>query len=573
MSRATATPALGPRLGFDRSRWIRHAVALAAVVVVFGPILPILYQAFRDRPLYDSGGRLTLANLAKLLRRGEFLAALGNSLELAALTTLIAGVVGVAAALAVGRTDMPGRRLIGEILLWPLYISHLVLAFAFNIMYGPSGFVTMFANTALGGAPWDLYTVPGMAVVAGISQAPLTLLYCLSSTSIADPALEDAARISGAGPLRTLRSISLPLLRPAIVYSAVLNFTIALELLAIPIVFGSPTGLEFLTTFLYDQGISAATPDYGLVGSAALLLLLIVTGLVWLQGRLLGNAGRFVTLGGKAARPRLFPLGRLRWPVFALFLAYVVMAVLVPLAGLVLRALTSFLSPLVPFWEVLTTAHFEMIAAYPANLRSIWNTVLISALGGAFATGFVALIALVAHRSEYRFARALEFVALYPRAVPGLVAGIGFLWAMLLFRPLGWLHNTIWILVVAYTMRYVPTGFGAVAPMLLQIGRDLDRSARTAGADWWTTCRAVLIPLLKPALFSAFAVLFIQFFKEYAVAVFLYAPGSEVIGTTLLSYWIQGDAGPVAALSTVQVLLTFGFVYAVRRLAGVRVYG
>jgi iron(III) transport system permease protein len=254
-------------------------------------------------------------------------------------------------------------------------------------------------------------------------------------------------------------------------------------------------------------------------------------------------------------------------------LIYALLAVVLPLGGLALRAATTFLSPLVPFWEVLTTANVEVLFAYPAHLRSITNTILIAGLGGAVATAFVALVALVVHRSEYRFRRALEFGALYPRAVPGLVAGIGFLWAMLLFPPLGWLHNTIWILVIAYIMRYVPTGFGAVSPMLLQIGRDLDRSARTVGADWWTTCRAILLPLLKPALFTCFAVLFIHFFKEYASAVFLLAPGSEVIGTTLLSFWIQGDAGPVAALSTFQVLFTFLFVFAVRRLFGVRIYG
>ncbi len=99
------------------------------------------------------------------------------------------------------------------------------------------------------------------------------------------------------------------------------------------------------------------------------------------------------------------------------------------------------------------------------------------------------------------------------------------------------------------------------------------RAARVSGADWWTTSFSMVMRLLKPALFSAFAVLFICFFKDYATAVFLFAPGSEVIGTTLLSFWIQGDAGPVAALAMLQVLITFVFVYGVRFAFGVRVYG
>jgi iron(III) transport system permease protein len=109
-------------------------------------------------------------------------------------------------------------------------------------------------------------------------------------------------------------------------------------------------------------------------------------------------------------------------------------------------------------------------------------------------------------------------------------------------------------------MRYLPTGFGAMSPMLLQIGRELDRASRTVGADWWTTATRILLPLIKPALFSTFAILFVAFFREYSAAVFLISPGAEVIGTMLLSFWIQGDAGPVAALAAFQVLMTFIFV-------------
>ena len=142
-----------------------------------------------------------------------------------------------------------------------------------------------------------------------------------------------------------------------------------------------------------------------------------------------------------------------------------------------------------------------------------------------------------------------------------------------MFVPLGWLRNTIWILVAAYVMRYIPAGFGAIAPALGQISQDLDRGARTVGADWWRTSRSIMLPLIKPALFSCFSLIFILCFKEYVTAVFLFAPGSEVIGTTMLQFWQNGDNGPVSALATVQVGLTFLFVYLARRLFGARIYG
>ncbi|HXZ49546.1 MAG TPA: iron ABC transporter permease [Usitatibacter sp.] len=558
----------------DRGAVVQWAVAAFTVALVLTPIVPVVLQSLMGRALYDGIGSFTARNYAGLVTSRTVLEAVGNSLVFGVLTTVIALVIGGGAAIAIGRTDMPGAKLFGELLLWPLYLSQLVMAFGFSIMYGPSGYVTLAAQAALGGhTPWSLYTLLGMAVVAAICEAPVTFLYCLNATRMADASLENAARVSGAGPLATLWHVTVPLMRPALVYSAMLNFTLALELLSVPLVFGSPVGIHFLSTFLYDEGIGASTPNYGLVGAAAVALLAIVTLLVWLQGRLLTNIGRFITVRGKATRPGRFPLGWLRWPVAALFALYAVFGVLAPLTGLALRGVTSFLTPLVPLWEVWTTQHLRMIVSSESYVRSVVNSVAISLFGGALATALVALVAIVTQRSPFRHARALEFVALYPRAVPGLVVGLGFLWAMIVFPPLGVLHNTIAILVIAFTMRYLPTGLGAVSPALLQVSPELDRAARVSGADWWTTSWAVSLRLLKPALFSAFALLFICFFKDYATAVFLFAPGSEVIGTTLLTFWIQGDTGPVAALAMVQVLLTFVFVYGVRFAFGVRVYG
>ena len=106
-----------------------------------------------------------------------------------------------------------------------------------------------------------------------------------------------------------------------------------------------------------------------------------------------------------------------------------------------------------------------------------------------------------------------------------------------------------------------------------QIGRELDRSARSVGADWWTTCTRILMGLIRPALLACFAILFIHFLKEYSAAVFLFTPGSEVMGTTMLTFWIQGDTGPVAALAVLQIAITAIFIVVVRRVMGVKIYG
>jgi len=388
-----------------------------------------------------------------------------------------------------------------------------------------------------------------------------------------DPSLEDAARIGGAGPIRILLTINLPLLRPAIIFSTMMTFVIAIESLAIPLLMGNPVGLQFFTTFLYTNGLERGTPDYGLVGAAACLLLLMVSSLLLLQNYLLRRAERFVTVGGKATRPRLLDLGRMKWIVVALFLAYLLLAIGPVAFGVTLRGFTVILSPYVPISKALTLENFRLLLAHETYVRSIINTLAIALIGGLIGAGFITLLTLVIKRSNFGLRRQLEHVALFPRAVPGLLVGIGAFYAVALLPFLSPVRGTIWILIIVFIMRYIPTGYGAIAPALMQIGRDIDRSARTVGADWWSTSMSILAPLIRPATLACFALLFIQFLNEYSSAVFLFSPGSEVIGTTMLIFWAQGSVGPVAALAIIQIVITTVFVLVARRLLGIRIYG
>src|SRR5919206_4539118 len=95
-----------------------------------------------------------------------------------------------------------------------------------------------------------------------------------------------------------------------------------------------------------------------------------------------------------------------------------------------------------------------------------------------------------------------------------------------------------------------------MSPTLARIGGELDRAGRAAGAGWWRTSRSIVLPLLKPAIFASFVLMFVEILNDYDPAIFLVKPGTEVIGATMLSQFIQGTIGPVAALAMVQVLVT-----------------
>ncbi|MBE2276692.1 MAG: iron ABC transporter permease [Rhodobacteraceae bacterium] len=561
----TTSTAAAPQRRIDRNTLVTYGVSAVVFLIVAAPLLPIIYQSFIDRPIYDIGHELTSANYIRLFTSPEFLSALQNTIVIAVLATIISQVVGAAGAILVTRTDLPLRRMFGQVLLWPFFVSSLVLSFGWFMMYGPAGFLSMWMRTIFGHIPWNLYSIGGMALVAGITHAPLAMLYCMATATSIDPSLEEAARVSGAKPMRILRTVTLPLLTPAIVYSGLLNFMGAIEMLSVPIILGEPVGISTLTTFIYTNGVSASQPDHGLVGTAAVLMLLLILGLIFMQNRFLSGATRFVTVGGKAVRPRILSLGAWRWPAFTIIGLYALLMVILPLAMLLLRALVRFLNPAVSIVDVFTFEHFTEILTTPIYQRAIVNTIIVAATAGGIGTLLCLFTALISQRSTMRFRGQLQYLALFPKSIPGIVAGIGFFYAMAVLPGSEYLRAGLGVLILAYVMRYLPAGFGAIQPALMQISPELDRAGRTIGADWLSVVGNILAPLLRPAMLACFTLLFVAFVKEYSIAVFLISPGNEVIGSTLLSFWLHGEMGSVAALCCIQITIIMIFMFIARR--------
>lgn len=568
-----AAPGRGPAARFDRARLAQWLIFLVTAALMLAPALPILLQVFVDRPLYSEGWQFTFDNITQILQ-SERIGRIALTTGLFALfSVVIAQVLGIAAALLIGRTDMPGRRVMGDVLMWPLYLSHLIFALGWVVMYGPSGFITQTIAQKAGFTPWTLYSLAGMSVVAGISQAPLAYLYCLyGAVRSVDSTLESAARTVGAGPLQVLRRVTLPLMIPSIITSTALNLVIAVETLSIPLFLARPARIDTLSTFLYGEGIAASNPNHGLVAASSLLLMALVGSTLVLQRMLLRQGHRFETVKGKGSRPMTLSLGGLRWPLALLFGLVLLVTVVVPVAGILLRAFTSFLSPLIPIGKVLTLANFSKLFGDEANIRAIWNTVEISLLSAGLGTVLAVAVALVIQRSDFRFTGWLEALAYSPRIVPGMITGLGVFYAAVILPPMGWLRGNIGIIVVAYVMATLPLALGVIQPAIVQIGRDLDRAARTVGADWVSAMRIVLLPLLKPALLGSFILLFVFHLKSYIIAIFLMAPGLEVMGVTMLSLWTNGDVGVLAAFATLQIVMIAVLLILARILFKVKIY-
>jgi iron(III) transport system permease protein len=217
-------------------------------------------------------------------------------------------------------------------------------------------------------------------------------------------------------------------------------------------------------------------------------------------------------------------------------------------------SIVTELTVLVPPWELATLENWQLVLFDPTFQRSITNSVVIGVIGAGATVILVAVGILIAHRSNFPLRATLGPALVYPRAVPGIVLGIGFFWAFLLVDlPGGLIRNSIASETIALAVRSSTLAYIVIYPSVIRMNIDFERAARVAGAGWWTVVRRVWLPMLRPALVAAFVLMFVAMVSDYDPVVFLQKPGTEVMGVTMLHAWSRGVVGAVAALAVVQL--------------------
>jgi iron(III) transport system permease protein len=563
----------GPRRSWLPAGVLQYLLWAGTMIVVVGPVLPVLAASLWTKPLYESGGHLTLENFHRLAADGGWWTAVGNSFVFAAATTAGALVAGTAMAILVTRTDLPGRRLFSGVLMVPVILPGLVLILGWIAMWAQSGYVSTWIELHTPfSVPGDLFSLTGMVLVGVSVAAPVVFLLTRGALSALDSSLEDAARTAGARPLRALVSVTVPMLRPALLNSGLIVFALSLEVLGLPLVLGTTPNVTLISTYLYKHWIEVNPPDYGLVSAGAVVLLALVTLLLLVRNRMVGDLARFTTTTGKPKARVTLRLGPVRWGLSAVIALALLAGVVVPLLGIFLSAFTTILTPLIDPWTALTTSNFDKILNNSLYTKSITDSLVIAGVGGAVTTMIVAALSLVAHRSGFRHRRSLQHAMLWPRAMPGLVTGMAFFWSFAILDPGGTVRGTLWGLGIAFAVRSLALAYSAFYPALAALGEDLDLAARSCGADWWTAMRTILLRLLGPALGVSFVLLFVSMLNDADPAVFLVTSDTPVMGLTMLQLSVTGIGGPVAAFGVIQLVITVLVLGAGRLLFGARAH-
>ncbi len=517
-------------------------------------ILVILYPSYTlVKTSFYTDDQLSINNYVELLSSQTTYIVFRNTFSVAFWGALGATALGVTIAWLLARTDIPFKKFWRTTLIIPYIIPPFIGAIAWVYLLGPVGYINKIwmAITNTFDPLWVIYGQGGIIFVMVLYSYPIAYMVTLGPLSQMNPALEEAGQISGAGTLRTLRDITLPLMLPSIGGSALLIFMSMMANFGIPAVIGFPKRYFVMSTQIFLTILNFDKAN-NLQIAAALSMLLVFLALItmqiqrWIQGR-----KSYAIISGKSSQPQLVPLRNLKY-VAVIFLGLIVLfTVVLPVISILATSLLRALG--LPFIiENLSFVNFKrVILEVPKVQRAIKNSFLLAG-GSATAIVFISLvISYLIVKLKVKGTMVLEALVLLPYAVPGIVVALAMILAFVKPLPLVnvSIYNTIWIIAIAYIARFLTFGVRSISAAFEQVHESLEDAARISGAGFVESFRDIVIPLIRSNIFAGWFLSFSPALTELTLSMLLFSVGNETLGTVVYGLHQEGKVGMTAALA------------------------
>lgn len=447
----------------------------------------------------------------------------------------------------------------------PFFIPGIMEAIGWIMLLSPkTGTLNVFLRDLFGLRipPFNIYSLWGIIWVMSLGSVSFLFLFFVTALRNMDASLEEAAAASGAGPVRTAITITLPMIAPVVLGASFFSFIRAMDAFEVPVLLGLPAGV-----FVFGNRIYAAIEydfpvNYGLATALGASFFVLMMALLRIQNKLL-RGKEFFVITGKGYKPQIVQLGRCRYLTFAFCLCYFLLATGLPLSQVVLGSFLRVFGMVQ--WDMLTLDNYVTIVTDILLWRSLKNTVL---LGGAAAVLTILLSSLVAYittRTRFKGRNALDLICWLPNAIPGIVAGVGMLWAYITLPfPL---FGTPYLLVIVFVTIGIPVGVRLMSGVMLQLSPELEECSMAHGASWGQTFRRIILPLLKPALAAGILILFVNFSRAVSTTILFAVHGTELLAVTLFKYSQSGSRlGLVSALAVVLTIVNVTAMLLARRL-------
>ena len=522
-------------------------LAIVAFLVIF-QVLPLLYLIYRS---FFADGSFSLEGFKRIYSYPLNWTCLKNTLITAGLAMVFGVLLAFPLAWLVGRTNLYGKKFFRTLFVMTYMVPPYVGAMAWLRLLNPTvGTLNTLIMSIfrLESAPFNIYSIGGLVWVLTTFYYPYAFITISRAMEKMDPSLEEASRISGASPFKTLMTVTLPLMMPSIVAAALLVFVAAASCYGIPSIIGAPGQIYTVTTRIVDyvyigsqEGLTDAT-------NLAVFLMAIALIVLYVSNFVVGKR-EYITVSGKSTRPNIVDLGKWRIPITVVVSLFAIVVVAIPFATVFMTSFTMNMGKSIFETGNITFKYWHTILTRKSILGSGQNSLISAAWAASLGMIICLIMAYLLKRTNVKGKGVPDFLITVGSGSPSVVIALALIMTMSGRFGIN-IYNTMFIMVVAYMIKYMMMGMRTVVSAFSQISPSLEEAAQISGSGWIRRLKDVVFTLIVPSIVAGWFLIFMPCFYELTMSNLLYSNNTKTLGVELFTYQTYHSQQTASALAS-----------------------
>jgi len=515
-------------------KWI-IILAIVDFLLLF-QLMPLVYMIIKA---FFPDSAFSLETFKRLYTYPLNLDALKNTLIAAFATMILGTLIAFPLAWLVGRTNLYGKKFFRALFVLTYMVPPYVGAMAWLRLLNPNvGTINQWLRVLFGlgsdSGPLNVYSLPGMIWVLTSFYYPYAFITISRAMEKMDPSLEEASRISGSSPLKTLFTVTLPMMMPSLISGALLVFVSAASCYGIPSIIGSPGRVHTVTTRIVEyvslgqQGLNDAT------GMAVFLMVMAVI-ILFISDVVLAKR-QYITVSGKSVRPAIVDLRSWRVPLTALVSLFAVIVILIPFATIFSTSFKIDVGKSMFNPGNFTWSNWKTVFGRVETVNSLKNSLIFASVTATVGIIIACTMSYLLQRTRIRGRKVPDFLITLGSGTPSVVIALGLIMTMKGNFGIN-IYNTAYIMIIAYLIKYLMMGMRTVVSAMSQIHVSLEECSQISGASWTRTMFKITGPLIFPSIAAGWFLIFIPSFYELSMTTLLYSSTTKTIGFQLYEYW------------------------------------
>ncbi len=543
------------RFNFD---WKWVLIGAIVIFLLYYEVLPLLYLLFKS---FFPESTFSLETYKRIYTYPMNWGALKNTI-IAAFSSMILGtLIAFPLAWLVGRTNMYGRKFFRSLFVLTYMVPPYVGAMAWlRLLNRNVGTLNIFLRNLLNlsgkTGPLNIYTLGGLIWVLTTFYYPYAFITISRAMEKMDPSLEEAARISGASPLKTLFTITLPMMSPSLIAGALLVFVSAASCYGIPSIIGAPGKIHTATTRISEYIGIGADGFNDAIGLS--IFLMIMAALVLYFSDFVIAKKQYITVSGKSTRPNIVDLRKWRIPITILVIIFAFIIIILPFYTILETSFKKNLGKSLFDPGNFTLNHWTTIFKHAETATTLVNSLIYATVTASIGIVIACIMSYLLQRTKTPGRKIPDFLITLGSGMPSVVIALALIMTMRgkfslalangnHFPPI--IYGTASIMIIAYLIKYMMMGMRTVVSAMSQVHVSLEESSQISGASWFKTMFKITGPLIFPSIAAGWFLIFIPSFYELSMTNLLYTNSTKTIGFQLYEYWTYTSQQQASAMA------------------------